>query len=154
MEFETGVSAVPHIEAFRASSILKTEFSLQFMHIYLYKNAMRITQTLERLAPAAAKGGRKDIWKSRPIAPNRRLEVKHYEPAATLIKRFDESGRGSGTRLIADNLGIARTTVDGWRQATSVKGRGGVIPKRHHAKLKLLAQDYGIEIDDLLEERK
>jgi hypothetical protein len=64
------------------------------------------------------------------------------EPARTIIQRL------GGETAVARDLGLSRTTVWLW-QVPQPRGRGGAIPRWHHAKLLDLAKTTGVQLSEL-----
>lgn len=69
------------------------------------------------------------------------------DPAHSVIRKFD-LGEKRGTFVLAERLGIDRSTVQKWTMSRETGGTGGHIPPRYYAKILTFANEIGVVLDE------
>jgi hypothetical protein len=69
------------------------------------------------------------------------------DPAYSVIRKFDLDGR-RGPLVLAERLGVDRSTVQKWSMSRDTGGTGGYIPSRHYEAIMESARELGVSLDE------
>ena len=78
------------------------------------------------------------------------VRMSKLEPAYSIIRKFDPSGRGKvspGATTLAKRLGLSRSWVIKWTLPSAQGGTGGYVPPRYYDDILNFADEKDIELD-------
>jgi hypothetical protein len=72
--------------------------------------------------------------------------IGNLEPAFSIVRKFDTPAK-SGTKVLAERLGIDRSAVAKWVLPKASRGTGGWVPYWYYDQIMAFAKEIGIDLD-------